>query len=297
MDKNLYIDPEKEKLKKASVMLFGAGTQSIGLLLMCLEGVFEKPDCVVFADVGDEPDHVYEYLDMFEDYIWNRYNFKIITVRRVVNVPILDEVGIPVAYSPERKSLSQSIIDYLDGVSNEKPKSLPYRTENGLLRYRQCTDHFKIRPCQKFMRQEYKPDKKSTIEQWFGISYDEISRMRISQKSWLYNRYPLIEMELSRMDTIKYVKRHGLPQPPRSSCYFCPFHSDKYWNFLKTEHPKDFQKAIELDEKIRFFPGFNQKLYLNKNGKTPKPLKDFEYVEQQGLFPELIDECEGYCGV
>ena len=279
MDKYLYLDKEKEKYKQASVMLFGAGTQSIGLLLMALDGIVEIPNDVVFADTGDEPSHVYDYFAMFQDYIDKKYKFKIHTVSR------------------NDKSLSQTIIDYVDGKSNEKPKTLPYRTENGMMRYRQCTDHYKVRPIRKFIKEKYKPNKKSTIEIWFGISYDEMERMKIAPLSWEYNRYPLVEMEMKRIDVINYVKKHGLPEPPRSSCYFCPFHSSRYWNFLKNEHPHDFDKAINLDEKIRNYPGADNKFYLNKNGRIPKALRDFNYTEQAGLFSELIEECGGYCGV
>jgi len=280
MDKYLYLDKEKEKKKKASIMLFGAGTQTIAMLLMALDGKFYSvPDEFIFADTGDEPDRVYEYFEMFKKYINNKFGFKITTVRR------------------NEKSLSQSILDFLDEKTTEKPKTLPYRTENGLMRYRQCTDHYKIRPIKKYVKEKYKPDKNNTIEYWFGISYDEMWRMNISQVSWIYNRYPLVENEIKRIDAINYVMNvHGLPEPPRSSCIECPFHNEFEWNEIKTKEPKNWDRVVKFDEKIRNFPGVNNKLYLNKNGKIAKPLKDFKYVKQATLFG-ANEECGGYCGV
>ena len=33
--------------------------------------------------------------------------------------------------------------------------------------------------------------------------------------------------------------------------YFCPFHDDKYWHFMKTKRPEEFADAVELDKEIR----------------------------------------------
>ena len=278
MDKYLYLDKHKESKRIAKILMMGYGTQTIGLLLMVLDGkIDEQLDLIIFADTGDEPQHVYDYADMFDLYVKENYGIEIIRV------------------SKGEKSLEREVTDYISGKSETKAKLLPYfSTNNGLL-MRQCTDHFKIRPIDKYIKKHFNPSINRTIEKWFGISMDEIQRMRISQVSWNYNRYPLIEMELHRHQVIDYVmKYHNLPEPPRSSCYFCPFHSDNYWRFLKNRYPEDFEKAIKFDKTIRKYPKMREDLYLHRKCK---PLNEIYLEPLPSLFSELTDECGGYCGI
>ena len=45
------------------VLSLGAGVQSSALALMAEEGDAPMPDCAIFADVGAEPQEVYDYLE------------------------------------------------------------------------------------------------------------------------------------------------------------------------------------------------------------------------------------------
>lgn len=278
MDKYLYLDRKKESKQIAKVLMMGYGTQTIGLLLMVLDGkIKEDLDLVIFADTGSEPKHVYEYASMFDEYVKSKYG---ITIHRVAK-------GL--------KSLESDITDYIQGETETKAKLLPYFSSNNGMLMRQCTDHYKIRPIDNYLKFKFKPNKNETIEKWFGISVDEIQRMRISQVSWNYNRYPLIELELNRQQVISYVmKYHNLPEPPRSSCYFCPFHSTNYWRFLKNNHNEEYKKAIKFDKVVRKYPGMREDLYLHRDCR---PLDKIDLTPLPSLFTELIDECNGYCGI
>jgi hypothetical protein len=78
-----------------------------------------------------------------------------------------------------------------------------------------------------------------------GISTDEAHRMKDSRKPWIQNVYPLIDKGISREDCQEWLKRNSFPPAPRSSCTFCPFHSDQEWMRLRAEEPKEFAGAVE----------------------------------------------------
>lgn len=259
-----------------NVLSFGAGTQSTGLLLMYLNKVIDEPlDLILFADTGSEPYFVYEYLDYFNSFIKKKY-------------------GREVTILKPKYGLEEHIRKHKTGELKRSP-SIPYYTENGIV-MRQCTVDLKIVPINAYARKHYKIHKKRnpiSYNMIMGISFDERERMRISQEWFRVNKYPLVEMGLRRNDVIKYIKEQGLTEPPRSSCYFCPFHSDNYWNMLKKNYPEIFKQAVDLDKEIRVLGNFKEKLYLSKHRK---PLDTIDF-DSQMAFPELIEECEGYCGV
>lgn len=259
-----------------NVLSFGAGTQSTGLLLMYLNKVIDEPlDLILFADTGSEPYFVYEYLDYFNSYIKKKY-------------------GREVTILKQKYTLEEHIRKDFSGELKRSP-AIPYYTETGIL-MRQCTVDYKIVPINAYARKHWGIHKKTnpvTFNMIMGISFDERERMRISQEWFRVNKYPLVEMGLRRNDVINYIKEQGLKEPPRSSCYFCPFHSDNYWKMLKEKYPQEFQRAVDFDKTIRIKDGMRQKLFLSK---YRKPLDTIDFNSQMA-FPELIEECEGYCGV
>jgi len=50
-------------MKKLRVLSLGAGVQSSTLALMVEKGEIPKVDCGIFADVGGEPQTVYDHLE------------------------------------------------------------------------------------------------------------------------------------------------------------------------------------------------------------------------------------------
>lgn len=263
-----------QKIKK--VLSFGAGTQSTGLLLMYLnKDINEEIDLIIFADTGSEPYFVYDYLKYFQDYIKVKYNREIIILK-------------------QKYTLEEHIRKCHSGELKRTP-ALPYYTTNGFV-MRQCTVDYKIVPINQYAKKQFNVHKKKNpqkFEMIMGISFDERERMKINQEWYRINKYPLVDLKLNRNDVIKYILNQGLKEPPRSSCYFCPFHSNRYWKMLKNNYPEVFQKAIEFDNLIREKKGMREKQYLSKY-KVPLSKIDFNF---ESSFPELIEECEGYCGV
>ena len=49
-----------------------------------------------------------------------------------------------------------------------------------------------------------------------------------------------------RVQQDAWERRAGEPVPPKSSCWFCPFHLSEQWVELRAKHPALFEHALEL---------------------------------------------------
>jgi len=254
------------------IISLGAGKQSSYMLLTALQGKYKlMPDFAIFSDTGCEPEYVYNYLNWLTDYVKTNYNFEIIKV--------------------SEGNLMNDTIEYLNG-SRKRVASLPLRLGNnaGLI-MRQCTNDYKIKPLRKYV-QKIRNGKK--IRLWIGISLDEIERIKTSNVQYIENYYPLIENRI-RIDNIKnWFVKNSLPEPGKSACLICPFHSDNYWKQFKNQFPNEFETACKFDYLIRNYPNLNNLTYLSKH---LKPLAEIDFTIQPDLFPELIEDCNGLCGL
>jgi hypothetical protein len=174
--------------------------------------------------------------------------------------------------------------------------------KKGMLR-RQCTNDYKIQPIRQKIRKlcnvPYKKHfpKDKYVEQWIGISTDEIQRMKPARDKYILNRHPLIEAKMSRQDCLNYLKKENIPLPEKSACIVCPYHNDAYWHFMKTERTSEFQDAVEFDKKIRTGSRkIRDKLYLHR---SCKPLDEIEFNKEENdkQLDMFNNECEGMCGV
>ena len=162
---------------------------------------------------------------------------------------------------------------------------------------RQCTGDFKTHPTNSFIKKQI--NRKEEFNLWMGISFDERERMRISTDKRRVNYYPLVDNFLNRRQVIDYTVSKGVKQPLRSSCFFCPFHSDRYWKWLQKEHKSEFIKACEFESKVQQLQSDNSILkYKPFLHRSCKSLSEINFdLDTQMQFPELIEEREGYCGI
>lgn len=81
----------------------------------------------------------------------------------------------------------------------------------------------------------------------------------------------------------------GLPIPPSSACFFCPYQSDAMWHSMKTESPEEFDKAVIYDKGIRNLTkaGVKNPVYLHE---SRKPLDEVDFTKGQNL--TLFDQNE-----
>lgn len=258
-------------LKPFEVISLGAGKQSSLMLIKALKGEFGViPDVAVFADTGNEPDYVYNHIKWLKEFVWAEFNFKI---HIVSNGNLIDDC-----------------VNHVNGSTSWSPTPPLWLSKGGFLR-RQCTLHLKLRPIRQFVRKYHNL---RPVRMWIGISYDEMERQKVSDVKYISNYYPFVEKKISLAAIKNEYKLIGVPEPGKSACIVCPFHSDFYWSRLKVVEPKNFLLACDFDDSIRNFPGRSGNCFLHRSGK---PLRDLDFSGKNSLFPELIEECEGLCGL
>ncbi len=271
------------------VLSLGAGVQSSALLIAALNG--ELPDDygpldgAVFADTGDEPAVVYEWLEVLTDYA-SSMGLEITTVRH-----------------PSGRSLSDwSTRD--DAKSDVLGVPMHIRKPDGThaLARRSCTREFKIKPVRRHLRTMWatQPSPRAQVQQLIGISIDEYQRMRDSAVKYIANRYPLVEMRWNRNDCAQYVHRMTGHVPPRSACVYCPYRPDQSWLTLTDA---EMAQAVAYEEAARQrnatlvsmgVGSYLGELTLHRRGRLADVTLGAEAEGQQDLFG---DECEGMCGV
>jgi len=198
--------------------------------------------------------------------------------------PLLDTIDLRV----EIASHSLSRVDLFSKGGDLRPIIPVYNDTGGRLK-NFCTDEWKRRVVQRWLREQGYGPKRPVVE-WLGISVDEVERAKDSNKDWATHHYPLLfDVQMSRKECIQLVQDTGLPTPPRSSCWMCPFRSDEEWVQLKNRPDGDWKSAIALDEEIRTRGRFG-KLYLHR---TCVPLDE---VQWKGQVHEPSDVCDtGRC--
>ena len=102
-----------------------------------------------------------------------------------------------------------------------------------------------------------------------------------------------IEEKITRNDCRVYLEDRGFINVKKSSCVFCPYHSNEQWKEIKTNYPEEWKKVLKVDNKIRDLTkkGIKDKLYLHS---SRKPIEEAYLQEDQ---EELFMCEEGYCGI
>ena len=275
------------------VISLGAGVQSSVMALMAAKGeITPMPDCAIFADTMDEPDEVYTHLE------W-----------------LTKQLPFPVYVTHNDISLSEALIDtntpnlekedecFVIGLPSQTKSHVfaPLYTKEGMAPRRFCTKKFKIDPVRNKIRQllglkkGQRVGKDVIVEQWIGISTDEIQRAKDSRDKYIVHRFPLIEHRMKRHHCHTWFnKEYKNRKLPRSACVYCPYKRNDEWRYLRDNDPKGWQKAVEIDEKLRF--DFNGNEQFVHNSKVPLKVADLETAEDKGQL-NFLDECDGMCGV
>jgi hypothetical protein len=137
------------------------------------------------------------------------------------------------------------------------------------------------------------------VQQWIGISLDESYRAKSPRHLWQSFRYPLIDLYMRRRDCLAWMRRNKYPEPPRSACVYCPYHSDAEWRNLRDNEPDAFAKAVQVEkeyQKLKALSGQKGVPFLH-NSRVPLDQVDFSTDEDHGQQVMFGNECEGMCGV
>lgn len=277
-------------MQELNILSLGAGVQSSTILIMAERGMLPRPDYAVFADTGKEPKAVYDYLA----YIQTQTTIPVIVARKGnIETDLFERVA------GERKRYAN-------------PPFFVKTPPDGKLAklFRVCTKEYKIEVVQKAIRQEILglkprqrfPKDEIKINLWIGISTDEILRVKPSRVDWIEHRHILIEHGISRTDCLNWMELNGLKKPPKSSCTFCPFHSDQAWQDLKES--EEWPDIVRIDEAIRGgYAGLKagSELYLHR---SLQPIAEIDFKDRIAKkekkdhpTDEFAEECEGMCGV
>ena len=266
-------------MKKLRVLSLGAGVQSSTLALMIEKGEVPMVDCAIFSDTMSEPKAVYDWLKWLQ----SQLSYPVHMVKK----------------GDLKKDTIQTLIDY------HKFSLIPVYTKNKItgksgLSRRQCTNHYKIIPVNKKVREllglkkgERVP-KDVHVEMLMGISKDETFRMKLNPKKYITNVYPLVEKDYRRIHCIEWIEKNNYPKPPRSACTFCPFHNNDEWRDIK-KNKEEWKEVVELDNFIRDKSrNQDEELFLHNSKQA---LSDIDFEKKSDQLDLFNNECEGYCGV
>lgn len=287
-------------MSKHRILNLGAGTQSSVLYLMMCRGELPPAEVAIFADTQWEPKAVYEHLQWLK-------------VEGAGRVPIVEVTAGDLRRDAIEFRSHRVTLGVKDG--GKRYASIPLFVLNpdgsqGIIR-RQCTSEYKIKPIMLHIRREVlglahgqRVPKGVTVEQVFGISFDERQRMKAPDAPWITHDYPLVDSKMRRQQVIEWAEKHYPGKTfPRSACIGCPYHSNKEWRELTDTEIRD---AIKFDTEIRDADlqgqaaGSRKKLaglpYLHR---SLKPLGDVDLdTDGPGLWDGVGDnECTGMCGV
>lgn len=278
----------------------GAGVQSSVIALMAAKGEIQAPDVAIFADTQSEPQSVYAWLDWLEGQL---------------PFPVIRATHGSLAESEGRRMVRKR-----DGAQYVKVNAPywawdPEKQTSGGPMGRNCTRDFKVRVINRTLRKMLGIFNKKTpsgvlAESWLGISTDEASRMKPSRDPWVQIKWPLIDLGMSRQDCIDWAKRNSIPEPPRSACVFCPFHSPEEWMRLQTEEPSAYEAAAAHEDRIRSewaawtnAPDMAKDFFAQFHVPGVS-LRDIDWVafiesgeSSVNARLEWNNECEGLCGI
>jgi len=246
-------DFEKEPLQ---VLSFGGGVQSTAMVLMVLEGTLPIPDLIIHSDTGAEMPYTYEITNKIKS--------------------LCDANKIPFVIVKSKKG---KIDDY-------------YLSKNSVpvVGFRSCTDNFKIRPQRQYIR-EIVGSKNGVklADVWLGITTDEAHRNYESNVKWVSNKFPFLELNLSRTDCIKINEKYNF-YVKKSGCYMCPYGGKKWFIHLYRNYPDLFEKAKILESNY-------QDKYGKKHGLVVG-INDLNNLRFHNLFSfggEILTDDESKC--
>ena len=242
------------------ILSFGGGVQTSALAVMWARGEIEADHCVMSDTAGETPE-TYRHVEIVREYLAERGR----------TLHVVQRAG-------------PSLEDHTLTISTP----IPIRTADAF-GHRQCTNKWKIEPVKQFARAH--GAKALTVI--LGISYDELYRVKPDRAKWVTREFPLVDLRITREDCRRIVLDAGLPDPPKSACFYCPLQGGDRWRWLAVEHPDLFERSEDMERAInerRTEPAFLTSRLI--------PLRQ---VRTAGAmlpgFDQTAEECEGVCFV
>lgn len=267
------------------ILSCGAGQQSTALALMSCENAITREnrhplvpvyDAILFCDLGGESEWVYKQVDFIAK-----------SCKRA-NIPF---------YVLKDRNLKE---DYFTNYGNARVCTIPFWSidENGKKgkMTRHCTIDYKIVQMQNFTRwnllgyrkgERTKPEDIQAHEMHIGFTYEEQQRIFDSKHKLFVNKFPMVEMGITRADNYAYVKEYWGLETRGSACLFCPFHTNYFFEECKCNCKDDYDTILKFDDLLeKGVPDSrigvpNSKVFISKSRKRirdldPEECKDAE---------------------
>lgn len=211
-------------MRSPVVISYGGGTNSTALLIGLVERK-QPVDLILFADTGGERPGTYAYIEVFSAWLVERGYPEIVTVFYV------NREG-------ERVTLEGR------SLQTERLPSLAYG-------FKKCSMRYKRDPQNKFVN-NWQPARdcwkqEGKVTKYLGFDADEPQRARdMDDKKYRY-RYPLVEWNWGREECVEAIEAADLPQPGKSSCFFCPAMKPREILQIKACHPDLLERALAIE--------------------------------------------------
>lgn len=262
---------------------YGGGVQSTAALVLAARREIDYP-LFLFASTGDD----------------SEFDGTLAYVRDVA-MPYAAANGVELVWlqRTRRDGSLDTLVSLIERSDATVP--IPMRMEkSGAPGNRSCTGEFKIRVVVKELkRRGATVDAPAAVG--LGITIDEWQRMRdpFDPRSPEQRReYPLIDLRLARQDCENIIVRAGLPVPPKSACFFCPYKSLEQWARLRRERPELFDRAAAIEaamQERREALGKDPVWMTDRGQRDRKRLPEVVQVGQLTLDDDG-ENCEsGYC--
>ena len=199
-----------------NLLAYGGGVNSTALAILLVREYGWRGH-IVFADTGAEYPETYDFIHVFSEWL-GRYGLHV------------DVVGSEFRSDKFKLSLPQ-LMDIYGMVPS--------------VRQRWCTTEYKVKPLTKWCHLNgFEPD-----QAMVGISLDEAHRRKDKIR-------PLVDLGITRDQCVQIIRAAGLPVPPKSGCFCCPFQPKSQWLALKRLHPDRFAFLVWIESRtgLKFHP-------------------------------------------
>ncbi len=262
---------------------YGGGVQSNAALVLAAQGRIDFR-VFLFANVGDDSEYpgTLRYVNQVAMPYAASHGIQLLELHKIRRA-----TGQP-----------ETLHQFIERTEHALP--IPVRMpDTGAPGRRTCTAKFKIEVIARWQRQHGATPEHPAVT-GLGISVDEVHRAR-TDSGIPFQRlaYPLLDLRLRRSDCIAVIRRAGLPVPPKSACFFCPFHRPADWQRMRRQEPELFARAAQVEALLleRRARLGRDPVYLTRFGRPLAEAIPEAAGEQPALFdgPDF-DNCEsGYC--
>lgn len=271
------------------VFSFGGGVQSVAVLVLQIQGKLANPfDEFVFANVGADSENP-DTLDYFAEFVQ----------------PMAAANGIKLTERQKtRYGKPETVLEAVKRDNRSIP--IPVYMPNGSKSNRSCTVDFKIHVVDQHIKQSHAGE---YVEIGIGFSTDETRRLKGRPTDW-HDRhgkkpfgfwkkftYPLLELGISRHQASFIIARFGVPVPPSSECWFCPFMGRSKRIEQKKNRPDLWEATCELEKIVN---AKREKLGRDRVWMHPGLHAMDQVPDQLSMVDVLEDDLacgSGYCGL